>query len=134
MGKLKRKNKSQPRGKVHTKKMDSVQDLIEKGNAALLRVEPDVAYDFFKKAYEISGNDTNIMDMLADVSLQIGEHDFALELLLKSTGSAPNENPHKWFYLAQLHNGMESIQYYQTGINLLNNNKDKATEPNVCVT
>jgi len=95
------------------------ESLIEQGNVALSRLEPELAVKFFSAALKLSPTDTNIMDALADVHIQVGDSDSALELLSQSTQLAPSENSVKWLYLAQLREGDEALLCYRTGIRLL---------------
>ena len=78
-----------------------VEALIAQGNNALSTMQPELALKFFERAIGMSPEDTNIMDALADVHLQLDNQDEALELLLMSTSLAPESNPFKWLYLAQ---------------------------------
>ena len=94
--------------------------LIEQGNIALSRFEPELALNFFLRAHEMKSDDTNIMDALADIHLQLGNQNDAYQLLLKSTSIAPEVNPHKWLYLAQLQEGCESLSSYEKAAEILN--------------
>ena len=98
----------------------SVNDLISKASDALNKLQPDLASKFYQKALEIEPSNTNLMDALADVQLQLGQTYEALDLLTKSTTIAPNENPYKWMFLAQLQNGINALESYNKGITLLN--------------
>ena len=100
--------------KVHTPEM-----LIEQGNVALGNMELELAAEFFTRALALSRDDTNIMDALADVKMQIGDTDKALELLLTSTVMAPTVNPYKWLFLGQLQVEFEAVNSYRTGIKIL---------------
>lgn len=93
--------------------------LVEQGNIALSSMKIELAAQFFSKALELSPDDTNIMDALSDVLLQMGDQNLALELLQRSTSMAPSANPYKWCYLAQLQTGEDALLSYRTGINLL---------------
>ena len=105
--------------KVAPKKTVSVDDLIEQGNNALSKLQPELAIKFFMRASELSPEDTNIMDALADVHLNLGDQEEALQLLLMSTALAPEANPFKWLYLAQLQIGLEAITTYMRAIEIL---------------
>lgn len=105
--------------KVAPKKAVSVDDLIEQGNNALSKLQPELAIKFFMRASEMSPEDTNIMDALADVHLNLGDQEEALQLLLMSTALAPEANPFKWLYLAQLQSGLEAIATYMRAIEIL---------------
>jgi len=65
------------------------------------------------------------MDALADVQIQLGEEEVALDLLLQSTSLAPSENPCKWFFLGQLQSGVESVDSYRAGIRHLTTHVDQ---------
>ena len=93
--------------------------LIERGNHALASLQPELAARFFQRALALMPDDTNIMDALADALLQIGEKEAAFQLLTLSTSTAPEENPYKWCYLAQLQSGKEAVTSYQRGIEIL---------------
>jgi tetratricopeptide (TPR) repeat protein len=67
----------------------------------------------------LDSNDTNVIDALADVLLQMGNHDEALKLLLTSTSIDPEANPFKWLYLAQLQSSFDSLASYLKAIELL---------------
>jgi tetratricopeptide (TPR) repeat protein len=94
----------------------TVEKLVEQGNTALASMQPELALKFFERAHGMSPEDTNVMDALADVHLQLGAMDAALALLTASTALAPDVNPFKWLYLAQLQHGAESAATYLKGI------------------
>jgi predicted Zn-dependent protease len=62
---------------------------------------------------------TNVMDALADVLIQLGQAQEAEELLVESTELAPDVNPCKWLFLAQLRSGHEALQTYRRGVDCL---------------
>jgi predicted Zn-dependent protease len=105
--------------------------LIEQGNVALAGMKIELAAQFFKRALELSPSDTNIMDALADVLLQMGDQHTAFLLLQHSTSTTPSENPFKWCYFAQLQAGEEAVASYRTGIRLMADALNSAKE--VCV-
>lgn len=97
----------------------NTQGLVEQGNNALSNLQPELAMKFFERALSMSAQDTNIMDALADVYLQLDHQDKALRLLLMSTSLAPEANPFKWLYLAQLQDGEGSKITYLKAIGIL---------------
>ena len=106
------------KGKKKSKPI-TAEALVEQGNIARARCEPELALNFYKRAHETKPEDTAIMDALADVRLQLGEQDVGLELLIKSTTIAPDTNPHKWLYLAQLQEGAAALHSYEKAVSLL---------------
>mmetsp|Transcript_35904 Transcript_35904/g.33992 ORF Transcript_35904/g.33992 Transcript_35904/m.33992 type:complete len:360 (-) Transcript_35904:46-1125(-) len=105
--------------KKTSKVVVTVEGLIEQGNNALLSVQPELAVQFFERAHSMAPVDTNIMDTLADVHLQLDNQEEALALLLASTSLAPDMNPFKWCYLAQLQEGLVAVSTYLMGISIL---------------
>lgn len=93
--------------------------LVEQGNVALANMQLELAEQFFGRALSMSPSNTNIMDALADVQIQLGESCKAMELLVQSTSMAPKENPYKWFFLGQLQQELDAVKSYQTGIQVL---------------
>ena len=111
------KNKS--KGPSKSKSTFTVDDLISKANDALNKLQPDLACKFYQKALQMEPQNTNVMDALADVLIQLGQSSEALNLLTQSTLIAPNENPYKWMFLAQLQTGIDAMESYNRGIILL---------------
>ena len=116
-----------PRKKTHKGKkkspckqsFTSVEGLMEQGSNALATTDHELARDIYNQALLMAPHDTNVMDALADVQMQLGESEQALDLLMQSTSSAPSENPCKWFSLGQLQSGTESVDSYRAGIQYL---------------
>jgi len=93
--------------------------LVEQGQLALQNFQPDLALKFFQRALVAAPGDTNIMDALADVHLQLGQVSQAKSLLEESTVRAPTINCFKWLFLAQLQEGFDAVRSYQRAIELL---------------
>jgi thioredoxin-like negative regulator of GroEL len=93
--------------------------LVSKGQQALADMQVELAEQFFSRALEAAPQDTNIMDALADVHLQLGNSGKAKELLEASTQGAPTENPYKWLFLGQLMEGEAAVRCYKQGIEVL---------------
>jgi tetratricopeptide (TPR) repeat protein len=95
--------------------------LIEQANIALAKLQPELSKKIFQKALDLFPDDTNLMDALADVHLQLGDNSQALRLLQRSTEINPEENPFKWLFLAQLQSGKDSLNSYLKAIELIEN-------------
>ena len=118
------KRKSKTPGK---QSFTSVEELMEQGNNALATMDLESARDIYNQALLMAPHDTNVMDALASVQMQLGESEQALDLLMQSTSSAPSENPCKWFSLGQLQSGTESVDSYRAGIQYLSSIIDHDT-------
>lgn len=111
--------KSKKLAKKTENKVFTVEQLLDQANVAMSSMQLELAEKFYCRALVMSPDDTNIMDALSDVYLQLGEMENALHLLVKSTSMAPRENPYKWMFLGQLQNGLDSVESYRTGISIL---------------
>lgn len=120
-----RKGKDKAKAKAKAKPV-TVEGLIEQGNVAAASMQPELAMRFFQRALTMEPEDTNIMDALADVCLQLGDHSQAFQLLDTSTTIAPEENPLKWCFYAQLQNGLDSVGSYERCIQILKDKLDSA--------
>ena len=117
---MKSKRLARKREAVVPKKAEvTVEGLIDQANVALSNVQPELASKFLQRALTMVPDSTSIMDALADTYIQMGDTDSALTLLRSSTSAAPDANPCKWMYLAQLLNGNEALSCFLTGIQKL---------------
>lgn len=117
MGKFLREKKTTNKKKTSSKKKNaSVEELVEQAQEALSLVQLETAVALYQQALQMEPQNTDLMDALADVCLQIGDTDRSLELLTKSTTMAPDANGIKWMYLGQLLSSKEAVNAYQKGI------------------
>jgi predicted Zn-dependent protease len=126
MGKKSRAPKQKKSSTIASGQGLDVSKLVEQGQLALDKAEPELALKFFERAHSLSSSDTSIMDSLADVLLQLNEPDRAVELLTRSIELEPNSNPCKYLYLAQIQTCHEALASYQTGISILTTEKQGA--------
>jgi tetratricopeptide (TPR) repeat protein len=120
MARGKQKDRKAPKGTPATGgRTYTPEQLVEQANVALGNMELELAAEFYNRALEMSPNDTNIMDALADVKMQLGDTEKALELLVTSTIMAPNVNPFKWFFLGQMQFEFDAVNSYRKGIQIL---------------
>ena len=115
----KKKSSGKKKKSVKQNQVSSVESLIERGTDALSNLQLELAEECFTEASLLSPEDTNLMDALADVFLQLGKSDDALALLTKSTFLEPTKNPLKWLFIAQLQTGEESLNSYNQAISLI---------------
>jgi tetratricopeptide (TPR) repeat protein len=116
-------NKKGKRSTSKTKKakQDDVEVILEQALEAINNVQLEEAAELYERALRIRSADTNIMDALADVYMQLGNNDKAMTLLQQSIAAAPQENGIKWLYLAQLICGNDALSAYQMGLQILEN-------------
>ena len=104
------------------KKQYTVEDLLAKATECYEDGKFELSSKFYVSALAKEPENSQIMDALADVYMQMGDVDNALLLLKKSTDLAPSDNPCKWMFLGQLQNCTEAVDSYRRGIDILKNN------------
>lgn len=117
--------------KLKKSKAVSVESLLEKALEAMQSVQLEEAADFYERALAMQPSNTDIMDSLADVCIQLGNMQRALALLNESITAAPQSNGTKWLYLAQLLPGQQAVGSYQTGIQILESHLEAAEGVNI---
>lgn len=105
--------------KANTGNQLSYEDLIEQGQVAMGKFQPELACEYFSRALKLRPDDCAAMDMLSEAYLSIGEQEKAYNILLKSISKAPEDNPFKWFSFAQLQSGTDALMSLNQGINIL---------------
>lgn len=128
MGKFNREKRAKPKKGGNKKKNVTVEDLVEQAQEAISLVQLETAVELYEKALQLQPQNTDLMDALADVCLQIGDTNKSLELLRVSTTMAPTSNGIKWMYLGQLLSGLESVNAYNTGINIFSSQINSLTD------
>ena len=101
--------------------------LIKQGEQALLSFEPELALKFFLRALEYSPKDISILISIGDIYIQCGDPINAEKYFEQATIVINDDNNHEddtksahaWLYLGQLKNGLQSLECYQKGIELL---------------
>lgn len=97
----------------------TVQELIAAAQEATENLQVEEAIDLYQRALVLEPSNYNLMDALADLCLQVGDAEEAFRLLSISTEKAPQTNPIKWMYYAQLCKGEDAVRAYRTGIDFL---------------
>lgn len=118
--------------KSNPSKGNKVNDLIEQGFDYIQQLQLDSAQEVFHRALKLSPQDTRIMDIIAEVDLQLGLTDEAYELLCQSTTLSPLDNAQKWLNLAPLQDPVEALQSYKKGIEILTIDISKLENEGVC--
>jgi hypothetical protein len=101
------------------KKEFSVEQLLDKAEECMGKMQPDLACKFMKRALSLQPANSDIMDELAPILAELHFHDEAKQLLLKSCELAPLANPSKWQYLAQMQSGHEALASYEKAVTIL---------------
>jgi predicted Zn-dependent protease len=98
----------------------SAAQLVRKAGECVDACQQELAVQFYRRALAMEPQNTTIMDALAELLAELQLEDEAKQLLEASCQLAPNSNPAKWMYLAQVTcDGSQALVCYQSGIKLL---------------
>lgn len=99
--------------------------LLEQAAKAMDNFEPQLALQFYNRAYETEPSNT-IAQLIGQAYVSLLDHAFsqenyqnALQWLLISVQAEQEDMWASYVLLGQLHQGPESVQYYEKGLDLL---------------
>ena len=117
---VKARSSSQPEQPPRAPAKYSAQELCIKAQEYVDQCQQELAVQFYRRAMSVEPQNTTIMDSLAELLAELHQEDEAKRLLEASCQLAPNSNPEKWMYLAQVScDGQQALSYYQSGTKLL---------------
>jgi predicted Zn-dependent protease len=94
-------------------------ELVQKAEECVTVCELDLAHKFYTRALALEPENTSIMDDTAQVLLDMGEPEEAAELLAKSITLAPRSGFLKYLNMAQLLEGRDSLNSYNTAVQIM---------------
>lgn len=97
----------------------SADELLDKADEFLETFEHDMARRFCQRALEIDSVNCRALEMSGLLFLQAGDVDLAKNCYQRAVEQSPEVGHVKYMYLGQLSSGVEAIQYYQKGIELM---------------
>lgn len=99
----------------------SVEKLVERANACLDELPPDVAraLEFFEHALRLDSNNTTVLDAFGALLCEEGSLERAAELFKRSISLDPQGGFDNYFYLAQMEEGREALVHYKQGVDVL---------------
>lgn len=132
-GGLSRGSKKHKAAKKKAKKQNAsikedqmVLKLIEMAENFMSSFDYGNANQALQRALKLQPENTEAMDLLADVYIEAGDATKAGQLLQHSCKLNPDIGSRKWFTLAQLHSGETSVKCYEKGIeNLMREGKEQ---------
>ena len=97
--------------------------------------ELETAFQYVKKALDIDPKHVEALEIMASVQMEMGNSESAKNIYIKLTELNPNEGFSKYMCLAQLSDGLEAVNFYLKGIELMlieyekqsNENKQQAS-------
>lgn len=81
--------------------------------------ELEKAFQYAKKALEIDPKNLHALDTMASIQMEMGNVDSAKNLYQKLVDLSPDDGFSKYMCLAQLSSGIEAVNYYKKGVELM---------------
>ncbi|KAG7469994.1 hypothetical protein MATL_G00134940 [Megalops atlanticus] len=110
------KLKMQEKAKKKTAEKYTAEQLLEKTEECMDNFNFEMAQLFCQRALDIEPTNLKILDMLGNISF------------LKAVELSPEEGHSKYMYLGQIHTGMEAVQYFTKGIEVMLNALEESTQ------
>lgn len=107
--------------------MSKIDTLLQKAQDCLDTFPPevDLAKKFYSKALKLDPACNKVLDAFGEFMCNMGEVELAIEMLMKSCKSKPEENSSKYMYLAQMMTGREALECIERGIAILKKDSEK---------
>lgn len=122
------KAKMQEKAKKKTAEKYTVDQLLEKTEESMDNFDFPMAKMFCQRALDIEPTNLTVLDMLGNICAELGDVDKAKQVFLKAVELSPEEGHSKYMYLGQIHTGMEAVQYFSKGIEVMLNGIDKQAQ------
>ncbi|XP_051575690.1 uncharacterized protein LOC127453411 [Myxocyprinus asiaticus] len=125
------KAKMQEKTKKKTAEKFTIDQLLEKTEECIDNFDFGMARLFCERALDIEPTNLTILDVLGNICAELGDVEKAKQIFLKAMELSPNEGHSKYMYLGQIHTGMEAVQYFSKGTEVMLNTMDnQANEAN----
>jgi len=97
----------------------SIDDLLDQAEHSVEEYNYEMAQKYLERALEINSDHPRALEMTASLLLEAGQVEQAKQCLGRAITVLPNQGHAKYFSLAQLFSGQESLDIYKQGILLL---------------
>lgn len=119
------KTKIQERAKKKTAEKYTIDQLIEKTEECIDNFDFDMARLYCQRALDIEPTNLTLLDMLGNICSELGDVEKAKQVYLKAVELSPEEGHSKYMYLGQIHTGIEAVQYFSKGTEVMLNAMEK---------
>ncbi|CAF0940492.1 unnamed protein product [Brachionus calyciflorus] len=119
MGKLKRSTAIKASQKKSSKTKLSVEELLDHAEDFLDQYELEKAFQYAKKALDLDPKNPHALDTMASIQMEMGNVESAKSIYEKLVELSPNEGFSKYMCLAQLSTGIEAVNFYKKGVDLM---------------
>jgi len=97
----------------------SVEDVLDKADEFIEQYNYEMAQKFLERALEINSDHPRALETAASLLLEAGEVEKAQQCLGRAITVQPNQGYQKYFSLAQLFSGQESLELFKQGIKII---------------
>uniref|UniRef100_A0A8C1IXD7 Si:dkey-12j5.1 n=1 Tax=Cyprinus carpio TaxID=7962 RepID=A0A8C1IXD7_CYPCA len=120
------KAKMQEKAKKKTAEKYTIDQLVEKTEECIDNFDFDMARLYCQRALDIEPTNLTTLDMMGNICTELGEIE-KVYVYLKAVELSPEDGHSKYMYLGQIHTGMEAVQYFSKGTEVMLNTMDKHT-------
>ncbi|XP_040290495.1 probable assembly chaperone of rpl4 [Bufo bufo] len=113
------KIRMQNKAKKKTAEKYSVHQLLEKTAEYLDNLNFEMAQIFCQRALDLEPENLEILDMMGNICMELGNAVKAKQVLLKAVELSPDKGHAKYMCLGQIHCKEEALQYFQKGIEVM---------------
>uniref|UniRef100_A0A3Q2GGY6 Si:dkey-12j5.1 n=1 Tax=Cyprinodon variegatus TaxID=28743 RepID=A0A3Q2GGY6_CYPVA len=119
------------KAKKKTAEKYSVQQLLEKTQEYMDSFDFEMASLFCQRALDVDSNNLQALDLLGNICSELGDMEKAksisflilffihIYIFLRAIDLSPDVGHSKYMYLGQIHTGLEAVDYYTRGIQVL---------------
>ncbi|XP_068091598.1 uncharacterized protein [Hyperolius riggenbachi] len=113
------KARMQNKAKKKTAGKYSVHQLLEKSEEYLDNFNYEMAQLFCQRALDIEPDNLEILDMMGNICMELGDADKAKQVFLRAVELSPDKGHAKYMCLGQIHCKEESLKYFQKGTDVM---------------
>jgi len=100
----------------------TIDNLLERVQGYVENFEYPMAVKFCEKAYDMDPNNVKVLETFGNVCAEMGDVKTARTYFLRAAELQPFIGHVKYLYLGQLSEGLEAVQHYLQGVELLKDN------------
>ncbi|XP_071491486.1 uncharacterized protein [Diadema antillarum] len=108
-----------------TKGKFSIEQLLEKASDYLDTYEYEMAQRFCQRALQLNPDHVGALEMSGNLLAELGDGEGAMKCLGRAITLSPEEGFSKYMYMGQLQEGLEAVQFFQKGVELMVGERDK---------
>ncbi|XP_041478817.1 probable assembly chaperone of rpl4 [Lytechinus variegatus] len=102
----------------------NIDQLLEKVEEYLDTFEYEMAQKFCQRALEMEPDNVRALELSGNLLAELGDTDGARKCFGRAITVCPEEGFSKYMYMGQLHEGLEGLQFFQKGVELMIKERD----------